>query len=233
MDIEKTQVIVVDSHPIVREGLRQFLESDGFCSVVAEAGDGESALYACENHQHSVLLTNATLPGSDIFEVIRRAKKSNPETKVIICYVSEDLSVLSEFNKCGTDGFIGQLASSEEYSAAVKTVLADATFFSKNLTEIIFRIKKDNIDQSNAYGLTGRELDILALLSNGLCNKEIANQYDLSVRTVETHRLNIRRKTSSNTLSDLVRIARSLGISHMGSASSQTMIQPGSSQNTV
>jgi len=88
-------------------------------------------------------------------------------------------------------------------------------FFSENLTDILFQAKYATSSQKNAYDLTSRELEILSLLANGFCNKEIANKYDLSVRTVETHRLNIRRKTKSNTLSNLVRIARSLGLSNM------------------
>lgn len=216
METKQIRVVVVDSHPIVREGLRQFLEVNGDCVVVAEAGDGVAALFACENHDHEVLLMNGVLPGSDVFDVIRTYKKHYKQGKVVVCYIMEDASLLSEFRKSGTDGFIGQEAVSGEYNAAVKTVMEGGNFFSENLTDVIFKVNRASVERSNAYGLTSREIDILSLLANGLCNKEIANKHDLSVRTVETHRLNIRRKTSSNTLSDLVRVARSLGLSSMG-----------------
>jgi len=216
MRSEQVKVIVVDSHPIVREGLRQFLEANGGCNVVAEAGDGSSALFASENHEHDVLLMNSVLPGSDVFEIIRTFKKKYEDRRVVVCYICEDASVLHEFRKSGTDGFIGQEASSGEYSAAVKTVMEGGNFFSENLTDVIFKVNRATAEKTNAYMLTSRELEVLSLLANGLCNKEIANKHDLSVRTVETHRLNIRRKTNSNTLSDLVRIARSLGLSSMG-----------------
>ena len=148
---------------------------------------------------------------------------------MVSCYIAEDLSLLQEFRSCGTDGFIGQEANSGEYNAAVQTVIAGDSFFSKNLTDIIFRINQATMDKSNAFGLTTREMEILSLLANGYCNKEIANKFDLSVRTVETHRLNIRRKTSSNTLSDLIRIARSLGLPSLGGSmmkSDQLLLQP-------
>ena len=216
MDSTEIKVVVVDSHPIVREGLRQFLETDGGCVVTAEAGDTEAALYACDKYTHEVLLMSASLPGSDIFEFIKSFKRLYNDRKVVVCYIKQDASLLQEFKECGTDGFIGQKATSGEYSIAVKAVMEGGNFFSENLTNILFQAKYTSSNQKNAYDLTNRELEILSLLASGFCNKEIANKHDLSVRTVETHRLNIRRKTKSNTLSHLVRIARSLGLSNMG-----------------
>jgi len=215
MDSNETKVVVVDSHPIVREGLRKFLETTGDCMVVAEAGDVDAALYASEKHDHEVLLMSASLPGSDVFEFIKTFKKKFSHRRVVVCYIKQDISILQEFKQCGTDGFIGQNATSGEYSVAVKAVMEGGNFFSENLTNILFQAKTATSNQKNAYDLTSRELEILSLLANGFCNKEIANKYDLSVRTVETHRLNIRRKTKSNTLSHLVRVARSLGLSNM------------------
>ena len=209
-------VLVVDSNPIVREGLRQFLQHDEVCQVVAEAEDGTAALFASEAHDHDVLLINVILPGTDVFDVIRNYKSQDPERKAVVCNASEDGSLLQELRKCGADGFLGQQAASGEYLAAVQSVCSGGNYFSGNLTDVIFRINRATAEKSNAYGLTLREMEILSLLANGLCNKEIANKYELSVRTVETHRLNIRRKTDSNTLSDLVRVARSLGLSTMG-----------------
>lgn len=216
MDSTEIRVIVVDSHPIVREGLRQFLENSGGCKVVAEAGDAEAALYASEIHEHDVLLTNATIPGNDIFSLIQTFKKKFIERKVVVCYIGQDVGLLQEFKNAGTDGYIGQNATSGEYSVAVKAVVEGGNFFSENLTNVIFQVKNASSGKKNAYDLTNRELEVLSLLANGFCNKEIANKHNLSVRTVETHRLSIRRKTNSNTLSHLVRVARSLGLSNMG-----------------
>ncbi len=223
MESGNIRIVVVDSHPIVREGLRTFLESKGESTVIAEAGDSEAALYASEVHEHEVLLLSASLPGSDVFKFIKTFKNKYPERKVIVCYIGQDASLLQDFKECGTDGFIGQNATSGEYGAAVRTVLEGGNFFSENLTNILFQVKYTATSQKNAYDLTSRELEVLSLLANGYCNKEIANKHDLSVRTVETHRLNIRRKTKSNTLSHLVRIARSLGLSNMAGDVSMDM----------
>ena len=219
MSLKEMKVLVVDPHPIVREGLRQFLETQELCYVVAEADDGNSALAESEKHEHDVMLINAVLPGSDIFNTISSYKSKFSDRRVVVCHVVADLSTLQEFHKSGADGFIGQNAKSSEYNIAVRTVMEGGCFFSGNLADAVFSVSKAGQDATNAYGLTSRELEILSLLANGLCNKEIANQFDLSVRTVEAHRLNIRRKTTSNTLSELVRVARSLGIAHLGNGS--------------
>ncbi|MEL7429339.1 MAG: response regulator transcription factor [Pseudomonadota bacterium] len=224
MSREEMKVMVVDPHPIVREGLRQFLEAQDACKVVAEAGDGNSALSSSDKEDHDVMLINAVLPGSDIFNTISTYKSRFANRKVVVCHVVADLSILQEFHRSGADGFIGQNARSSEYSIAVRTVMEGGCFFSGNLADSIFSISKVGQDASNAYGLTSRELEILSLLANGLCNKEIANQFELSVRTVEAHRLNIRRKTTSNTLSELVRVARSLGIAHLGGNTSEPVL---------
>lgn len=207
-------IIIVESHPIVREGLRNAIEAYGTCKVAGEAEDGSSAILACDTHEHDVVIINAVIPGCDTFELISSIKKRTNK-KIIVSYIAEDSTVLHELRKCGVDGFIGKEAASSEYYAAIKAVNQGGLYFSQNMADLIFRVARATSDKKNAYGLTGRELEVLSMLASGYCNKEVANKHDLSVRTVEAHRLNIRRKTQSNTLSDLVRISRSLGLASM------------------
>lgn len=208
------EIILVENHPIVREGLRAALETNINYKVVAEAEDGQSAILACDRHSHDILLINAVLPGTDTYQIISSIKK-RVDTKVIVSAIEQDVNALHDLRKCGAEGFVGKDAGSEEYAAAIHAVQAGGLYFSQNMANTIFQVAQATSDKTNAYGLTGRELEILSLLSSGYCNKEVANKYDLSVRTVEAHRLNIRRKTQSNTLSDLVRISRSLGLANM------------------
>lgn len=208
------KIILVENHPIVLEGLRVSLEADVAYEVVAQAEDGPSAILACETYVHDVVIINAVIPGSDTFQVISTIKNRS-NSKIIVASVEQDLNILHDIRKCGATGFIGKDASSQEYAAAIKTVNVGGIYFSQNMADAIFQVAQATSEKRNAYGLTGRELEILSLLSSGYCNKEVANKYDLSVRTVEAHRLNIRRKTQSNTLSDLVRVSKSLGLANM------------------
>lgn len=214
MEEKLIRVVLVENHPIVRQGLINFLESNTKIEVVAEAEDGPSAIFACEKHDHDIVIINAVLPGSDTFQIISSMKKK-ANAKIIVSSIEQDINVLHDIRKCGADGFIGKDALANEYLAAIATVNAGGTYFSQNMADTIFQVSRATSEKRNAYGLTERELEILSLLSSGFCNKEVANKYELSVRTVEAHRLNIRRKTQSNTLSDLVRISRALGLANL------------------
>lgn len=214
MEDKSIKVVLIENHPIVRQGLKTYLEANANIEVVAEAEDGPAAIFACEKYNHDIVLVNAVLPGSDTFQIIVSMKKRR-NNKIIVSSIEQDINVLHDIRKCGADGFIGKDALASEYLAAISTVNVGGIYFSQNMADTIFQVSHATTEKRNAYGLTGRELEILSLLSSGFCNKEVANKYDLSVRTVEAHRLNIRRKTQSNTLSDLVRISRSLGLANL------------------
>ena len=214
MEDKFIKVVLVENHPIVRQGLKTYLEANENLEVVAEAEDGLAAIFACEKYKHDIVVINAVMPGSDTFQVISSIKKKT-NSKIIVSSIEQDINVLHDIRKCGADGFIGKDALASEYLAAISTVNVGGIYFSQNMADTIFQVSQASSEKRNAYGLTGRELEILSLLSSGFCNKEVANKYELSVRTVEAHRLNIRRKTQSNTLSDLVRISRSLGLANL------------------
>jgi len=214
MEDKFIKVVLVENHPIVRQGLKTYLEANENLDVVAEAEDGLAAIFACEKYKHDIVVINAVMPGSDTFQVISSIKKKT-NSKIIVSSIEQDINVLHDIRKCGADGFIGKDALASEYLAAISTVNVGGIYFSQNMADTIFQVSQATSEKRNAYGLTGRELEILSLLSSGFCNKEVANKYELSVRTVEAHRLNIRRKTQSNTLSDLVRISRSLGLANL------------------
>lgn len=214
MEDKRIKIVLVENHPIVRQGLKTYLEANANIAVVAEADDGAAAIFACEKNDHDIVVVNAVLPGSDTFQMIASLKKKN-NSKIIVSSIEQDINILHDIRKCGADGFLGKDALASEYLAAISTVNVGGTYFSQDMADTIFQMSKATSERRNAYGLTGRELEILSMLSSGYCNKEVANKYELSVRTVEAHRLNIRRKTQSNTLSDLVRISRSLGLANL------------------
>ena len=214
MEDKRIKIVLVENHPIVRQGLKTYLEANANIAVVAEADDGAAAIFACEKNDHHIVVVNAVLPGSDTFQMIASLKKKN-NSKIIVSSIEQDINILHDIRKCGADGFLGKDALASEYLAAISTVNVGGTYFSQDMADTIFQMSRATSERRNAYGLTGRELEILSMLSSGYCNKEVANKYELSVRTVEAHRLNIRRKTQSNTLSDLVRISRSLGLANL------------------
>ena len=212
-----TRIIIVDPHPMVREGLRISLEQRRNLEVVAEAGDGLAGLYASARHRDAVLITNAQLPDTSVVDLVRRY---NAETGnrggAIICHVPENADMMRQFIDCCARAFIGQNAGSREYGAAVEAVAAGGAYISFNLLGCLVSERAVAKQKTNPYKLTDRELDVLGMLADGMSNKEVAQKLDLSVRTVEAHRFSVRQKTGEKMLSDLVRISKSLELVEAG-----------------
>jgi two-component system response regulator NreC len=224
-EAEIKSVLIVDSHPLVREGLRNSLLSCGGFEVVAEAEDADTALFAGQKHNHDIMLICAMLPGANIFESVAEHKKEFPDAKIAVCYVPEDPIFLQEFVASGADALVGQDANSSEYLAAALSIVAGGFYISRNLVHCLLLDRRAPRDHKNAYNLTRRESEVLRLLARGLCNKEIANMLKLSVRTVEAHRFSIRTKTGSSALSDLLKIARGMGLTPVNSSTPPKVTQ--------
>lgn len=206
-----TTVIVVDPHPIGREGLRACLDANG-CTVVAAAADGNAAVLAVTNHPGATVLVSANLVRPNISSTVRRLRQTAPESEIVVVGVKQDALLVRDLVNQGVGAVVAADAPPDEYWNAVHAVRFGALYLSGPIAEQMFRSGQRRDAHDNPYGLTAREIDILHSLSEGMSNKEVARQLDLSVRTVETHRLNIRRKTNSHNLSDLVRISRMLEV---------------------
>ena len=210
-DASVSNVVVVDPHPIGREGLRACLDAHG-CDVVAAAADGTAAVLAANNHPGATVIVSANLVRPNAAATIRRLRATAPDSEIVVVGVQEDALFIRDLVNQGVGAIVAADAPPDEYWNAVHAVRFGALYLSGPIAETLFHSGPRRDAAENPYGLTAREVDILRSLSEGMSNKEVARQLDLSVRTVETHRLNIRRKTNSHNLSDLVRISRMLEI---------------------
>ena len=208
-DTALPSVVVADPHPIGREGLRACLDANG-CVVVASASDGNAAILAAKNHPGATVIVSANLVRPNATATVRRLRQTSPDSEIVVIGVGEDALLVRELIGHGVGGVVSSDAPPAEYWNAVHAVRFGALYVSGSIAEILFATTAKREAAPNPYGLTAREIDILRSLSEGMSNKEVARRLDLSVRTVETHRLNIRRKTNSHNLSDLVRVSRML-----------------------
>lgn len=213
MQTDKTTVIVADTQPIIREGLRTALERSGDIEVVAEAEDGYAATLAANSYRPNVIILDATLRKLECFDVVTRIRAQCPETRILVTFLSEDPFEIQAFVEAGVGGFIAKTAAPTEYQNAVRSLMGGGTYFSNTLMQAMFGQRRSTRGGANIFGLTSRETEVLRFICGGFSNKDIARRLDLSVRTVETHRLNIRKKTSAGRLRDLVHVARQLGLS--------------------
>ena len=212
MSTSPITILIADGHPLFRDGLRARLAGNKDFEIVAEEEDGGSVLEACQHYQPKVVIIDLFMPGFMGAKGISKFQKISPETRVLVASDNGDpidvQIVLSE----GASGYILKNASSEEFINAIRVIANEGSYLPVVLMSNLIEATKKARSTGNMFGLTMRELDILKELAIGRCNKDIASKLSISVRTVETHRQNIRQKTGTFATSDLIRIADRLGL---------------------
>lgn len=199
-------VILADDHEIVRDGIRMVLEAEEDIAVVAEAGDTASAVRYVLGHKPTVLVLDLNMPGGSSLEAIPTILESSPETSVVMLTMQSDEAFAREALGAGAKGYVVKHAAASELVDAIRAVVAGQTYVNPQMGAKLAAAPPPG--ESAPDGLTPRELEILGLLADGLMNPEIAEKLVLSVRTVETHRANIQRKTSAKTRAELIAYAR-------------------------
>jgi DNA-binding NarL/FixJ family response regulator len=223
MNVEPVRILIADGHPIVREGLKAALTRVTAFEVVAEAGDGYATLLGVRSHRPHLLLLDAHMDGIDAFDTITRAISIHPDLKVLVSYLSENPFEVRQLVRAGACGFIGKTASAPDFCNAVQTIIGGASYFSQSITTALFgRDGPSPAPHLNVLGLSMRETEVLRYIASGFSNKDIARRLDLSVRTVETHRLNIRKKTNAGRFRDLVLVARKLNLQETDPSAQKT-----------
>ncbi len=208
-------VLLVDDHPIVRQGLRNLLDSMPDFKVVGEAGDGLQALEMVEKVQPQVLVIDVVMPGLTGLEVTQRVKRQWPAVKVIILSMQNNEAYVVSALKGGASGYILKDTGPEELVDAIRAVVKGERYLSKQLSERIINAYVSKVDEAEVdpYDtLTNREKEILHLVAEGFTNQEIAERLYISPRTAELHRSNVLNKLSLKNQVDLVRFAIKRGI---------------------
>lgn len=212
------QVLLVDDHPLVLEGLEARLQTEPNIAVVGLAHNGQEALEQATALQPDVVLMDISMPVLSGLEATSLFRQQLPSLKVLILSMHDNREYIVDAMQSGASGYILKEASSAEMVKAIETVHLGGTCFSSGASQILF---SDNGTQSSPpttpttntdYGLTQRETTVLTLLAEGHCNKDIAKELDISVRTVETHRLNIKQKLDISTAAGLTRFAIEHGL---------------------
>jgi two-component system response regulator NreC len=204
-------VMLADDHAIVRTGLRLLLEPEEGLSVVAEAGDVPAVLRKVRGHRPRVLILDLNLPGTSGLAAIPNILEASPETRIVVLTMQNDPVFAREALGAGALGYVLKEAADTEIVAAVRCAAQGQMYVNPGLGVRL-------ATQSPAPGeppaaLSARETEVLSLIADGYTNTEIASKLSLSVRTVESHRAHIHRKTGRTTRAELVTLARELGIS--------------------
>ena len=198
-------VVLADDHEVVRHGIRMVLEAEPDIEVVAEAGDAETAARYTLGHKPSVLVLDLNMPGKPSIEMIPKVGETSPATKVVVLTMQAEPAFARQALQAGASGYVIKHSAAGELVEAIRAAVAGETYINPRLGARL--AAEPAAPEGPPDELTRREVEVLGLLAQGYTNPEIAEQLVLSVRTVETHRANIQRKTTLTTRAQLVAYA--------------------------
>ena len=207
-----SRVALVDDHAIVRAGLRQVLEADSGFEVVGEAGTAAAAITLVRELRPDVVLLDINLPdesGLKVAEAIRQ-----PGVRLLMLSVHDDREIVRESVRIGAHGYLRKDTTPADLRAAIRAVHAGDAWFSPSVARTLAEAIRDQpaAVPESLERLTEREREVLVRIARGLSNKEIAGELGISVRTVESHRDSLMRKTGMKNVAALTRLAIEAGM---------------------
>ncbi len=206
----KIQVVLADDHRMFRDPLRLLLERGGECEVVGEAASGEEAVALTAKLHPQVTILDIGMPGMGGIAAAHRIAKASPASKVLMLSQYDDEEyVLEALTEAGAAGYLLKTDAPEELLDAVRAVHAGKSYLSPSIAPILLsRITRPRTAQhSNKFTLTRREREVLKLIGDGATSKDIALKLDISPKTAQVHRDNLKQKLNLRSTAEMVRYA--------------------------
>jgi two-component system, NarL family, nitrate/nitrite response regulator NarL len=201
-ELAPIRLVIVDDHSLVRDGLRARLAVVEHLRVIGEAGGGEEALALAAELSPDLMLVDVGMRGMNGIELATQLRQRHPTIRVLMLSMYDNREYVQSAIRAGARGYVLKESPTEEILAAISAVCAGGNYFSAPISDLVLQP-----NTSNAPQLTAREHEVLLLLAHGRSNKLVARALAISVRTVETHRLSLRRKLGVDSPSDLLKIA--------------------------
>jgi DNA-binding NarL/FixJ family response regulator len=208
------RALIVDDHPVTRDGLRTALELSDDVAIVGEAGTGEEAVERATELHPDIVFMDVRMPGIGGIEATRAIRENSPDTRVILFTVDESRSAISEAIQAGVSGYLLKDASAEELVDAAKHALEGKAVIHPQLTRALFEEVQLAEKRPDVAPLSRRETEILQKVAYGATTKEVARDLDISPHTVKTHLERIFEKLGANDRAQAVAIAIRTGIVH-------------------
>ena len=203
--------MIVDDHPIFRQGLRAVIEADARLKVVAQATDGDEALNLLQDHKPDVAVLDLDMPGKDGFAVARAIQSQQLPVAVIILTMHDSESLFNAALDLGVKGFVLKDSALPEIIDCIKAVAAGRNYISAQLSNYLLnrgnRAGALARERPGLNDLTPAERNILKLIANEKTSKQIADELNISIRTVDRHRANIADKLGLHGSTALFRFA--------------------------
>ena len=208
--MDKIRILLADDHTILREGIRSLLEDEPDMVVIGEAEDGHTAVKLVKQLDPDIVLMDIAMPLLNGIEATRQIKRDKPRTKVLILTMHENEEYIRQLLAVGAAGYILKDAAARELLGAIRAVHRGEAVLSPAITRLVIEdyLRWGDLQPENdSSGLSPREREVLQLVAEGYTNKQIAEILSISIKTVQTHRLNMMSKLDLHDRGELIKYA--------------------------
>jgi DNA-binding NarL/FixJ family response regulator len=215
---QKKSILIVDDHPLFREGLKAIIARDARYEVVGEAGNGREALKMARELNPDLILLDMALPDQNGIELTGKIRDFSSEIHIMIVSMHSKIDYIVKAFQAGATGYVVKESASDRLLQGIEWVLNGEYFLDSSVSHMVVTKlmqspeKKTTTSDAGYAALTSREQEVLVHLAQGLSPKEIADNLFISPKTVENHRANILSKLGLHTTLELVRYAAKLGL---------------------
>jgi DNA-binding NarL/FixJ family response regulator len=209
--MSKIKLILADDHSLIRAGFRTLLGKNEAFEIVGEATDGQDLVKMAHDIEHDVILTDITMPGQGGLDAMEQLKKENPYFKFIVLTMHEEREYVLRAIKIGAQGYLLKNIENAELAKAIKTVYDGGKYFSPFVVNLLAENygKPEVLETSE---VTPREKEVLQFVAKGFSTKQIADELGISIRTVESHRINMLKKLRVSNSAELIKKAIKLNL---------------------
>jgi DNA-binding NarL/FixJ family response regulator len=207
-------VLLADDHPIVRQGYRRVLESQGDLHVIAEADNAADAYSAFKAHDPDVVVMDISMPGASGLEAIRNIRARNPRARILVFTMHNEAVLVKSAFSAGASGYVTKSSAPLAVVSAIRSVARGERAISDDIAHVL---AEDSLSPTGSVldQLGEREIEILRQFAGGATTEQIATQLNLSVKTVQNYHYLIKTKTGMRTDAQLVRLAVECGLASL------------------
>lgn len=215
---EQKSIIIIDDHPLFREGLKSIIGRDAQFKVVGEAGSGHEGFGMAKKLKPDLVVVDISLPDQSGIQLTRDLRELLSETKILVVSMHSKIDYIAEAFQAGATGYVVKESASERLLQGLKSVAKGDYYLDSSVSHAVVEnlmkspLKAAKITDADYATLTPREQEVMRFLAEGLSSKAVAEKLFISPKTVENHRANIMNKLGLHSTIELVRYAAKLGL---------------------